>query len=107
MPEYEPRPITVTVVGDGFYIAREETGEILYVPSPSEYEDLYEWTMCLGDTELEAALQMFYDLWTFQTGEDRDRRALDALYLERARRKLPHSTWAPGIFLAKLELYPK
>ena len=98
MGNYEPRRINVTVVGDGFYLAREEGGEPLYVPSPAQDEDIHEWTMGLGDTELEAACQIYWDRWTFQSGEECDRIAFDALILERKRRCLPNSTFAPGIF---------
>ena len=95
---YEPRRISVTVVGDGFYLAREADGEPIYVPSPASDQDLHEWTLSLEDTELEAAVQIYYDRWTFQSGEKCDKDALEALEHERNRRQLPHSTWAPGIF---------
>ncbi len=98
MGNYEPRRINVTVVGDGFYLAREADGEPLYVPSPAEGESLHHWSMQLEDTELEAALQIYWDRWNFQSGEQCDRLAFEALDQERKRRCLPNSTWAPGIF---------
>ncbi len=101
MGNYEPRRFKVSVMGDGFYIARADNGTPIHVYAPPKDEDLDEWSLGLDDTQLEAALQIYFDRWTFQSGEQCDRDALDALHRERARRQLPGSTWAPGIF-AKL-----
>ena len=98
MAKYDPREVTVQVMGNGFYIAREKDGEPIFVPSPATFDDIHDWILNLDDTELEAALQMYYDRWTFQSGQKDDRMALEALEAERARRKDDRSSWAPGIF---------
>ena len=97
-PKYEPRPFTVSVVANGFYFVHEEDGTALHIPAPTSFKDLHDWTLNLGDTELEAAIQIWYDRWNFQSGEQCDKVALETLEQERRRRKLRHSTFAPGIF---------
>ena len=97
-PPYEPRSIEVTPVADGLYMVREEDGTALEIPSPTGFIGLHDWTLNLGDTELEAAIQIWYDKWNFQSGQECDKVALEALEQERKRRKLRHSTFAPGIF---------
>jgi hypothetical protein len=101
MSDYKPRRITVTVVGDGFYIAHEADGASLYVPAPVSSDNitqLHRWAMDLDDTQLEAAVQMYWDRWMFQSGDECDKLSYKALDVERKRRLLPHSTWSPGIF---------
>jgi hypothetical protein len=68
------------------------------VLSPHRFVDLHDWMLNMDDTELEAALQIYTDRWTFQSGDEYDKLALEALEVERERRKQTKSTFAPGIF---------
>lgn len=98
MRKYEPERIDVTVIGDGFYIARREGGEAVYVPPLSDFIDVHDWILNLNDTELEAAIQIYYDRWNFQSGDTCDREAFEALATERKRRCDDKPSFAPGIF---------
>ena len=102
MTKYNPGEITVEVVGDkGCYVARktaEGSSEPVYVPSPASEDNLLEWVMNLDDSQLEAARQMYWDKWNFQSGTNSVRMIMETLDAEKSRRQLPHSTWAPGIF---------
>ena len=98
MGKYKPRSINVSVLGDGCYLALEKDGDPIVVPSPSCFKNFHEWSLNLDDTELEAALQIYWDQWNFQSGEEYDKMAFEALEIERNRRSLPNSTFAPGIF---------
>lgn len=95
--KYDPGQVRVSVLGDGAYFCTTNN-EPLHVPSPEDFKDLHAWTMDLTDPELEAALQIYYDRWMFQSGADCDRLAFEAIEHERDRRCLDTSTWAPGIF---------
>lgn len=98
MGNYEPRPFHVSVLGDGYYLVREHTGKQIRISPPAESQDVYDWMLNMDDTELEAALQIYSDRWTFQSGKDRDKVTLEALEVERERRKKPNPSFAPGIF---------
>lgn len=102
MTTYNPGEITVEVVGDkGCYVARktaEGSSEPVYVPSPASEDNLLEWVMNLDDSQLEAARQMYWDKWNFQSDAESVRAIMEVLDAEKSRRQLPHSTFAPGIF---------
>lgn len=98
MGNYEPRPFHVSVLGDGYYLVRERTGNQIRISPPAEFEDIHDWMLNMDDTELEAALQIYSDRWTFQSGKAHDKATLEALEVERDRRKNPNSSFAPGIF---------
>jgi hypothetical protein len=98
MVNYNPLAIDVSVLGDGCYLARVRHGEPVLVNSPFAYKDFAEWLLDMDDTQLEAALQIYWDRWTFQTGKEDDNLALEALEEERKRRSQSNSTFAPGIF---------
>ena len=98
MRKYEPERIDVIVMGDGFYITRRENGESMYVPPLSEFLDVHDWFLNLNDTELEAAIQIYYDRWNFQSGDACDKEAFEALVSERKRRCDDKSSFAPGCF---------
>jgi len=95
---YEPRPFHVSVLGDGYYLVREHTGDQIRISPPEEFEDVHDWMLNMDDTELEAALQIYSDRWTFQSGKDHDKITLEALEIERDRRKNTNPSFAPGIF---------
>lgn len=98
MGNYEPRPFHVSVLGDGYYLVREHTGKQIRISPPAEFQNVYDWMLDMDDTELEAALQIYSDRWTFQSGKDRDKYTLESLEKERERRKKPNASFAPGIF---------
>ncbi len=102
MTTYNPGEITVEVVGDkGCYVARKTSdgsSEPVYVPSPANEDNLHEWVMNLDDSQLEAARQMYWDKWNFQSDAESVRTIMETLDVEKTRRQLPHSTFAPGIF---------
>ena len=95
---YNPRTIHVFVLGEGCYQIREEDGEPVVIPMLKQHDDYHDWVLNMNDTELEAALQVYWDMWNFQSGDSEDRSALDALEAERTRRQQPNSSFAPGIF---------
>lgn len=98
MGNYEPRPFHVSVLGDGYYLVREHTGRQIRISPPAEFQNVYDWMLDMDDTELEAALQIYSDRWTFQSGKDRDKDTLESLEVERERRKKSNASFAPGIF---------
>jgi hypothetical protein len=102
MTTYNPGEVIVDVVGGkGCYVARknaEGSSEPIYVPSPAGEDSLHEWVMNLDDSQLEAARQMYWDKWNFQSDDESVRTIMETLDVERSRRQLPHSTFAPGIF---------
>ena len=99
---YDPKDVAIDVVSDtGFYIIRERTDEgykPITVPGPPGEEEIHAWTLSLNDTQLEAMRKIFWDRWTFIESTGDVKMVLDALELERNRRRLKHSTFAAGIF---------
>lgn len=98
MENYNPRAIHVIVLGEGCYQVYEDNGEPVLIPFLPQHDDYHDWVLNMNDTELEAAIQVYWDMWNFQSGDDEDQSALTALEAERTRRKQPTSSFAPGIF---------
>lgn len=98
---YAPSDVVVIEVKDGCYSAYVRTTDgstPIHVPAPEKDEHVTEWAMGLDDNQLAAAVQIYYDNWNFHDGGEDAKLRLDAVEAERKRRKLPHATFAPGVF---------
>jgi len=88
---YNPKDIEIEEMDNGwymvFYIDDEGDRKSLHVPSPEEFDDPISWVRTLDDSELEASIQIFYDRWNFEEGDNIDKTLLDGLYKERELRK--------------------
>ena len=98
MGNYNPQSIRVNVLSDGCYLILGDDNEPVIIPRINEHNDYYDWVLNMNDTELEAALQVYWDMWNFQSGDTEDKDALNVLEKERTRRKQTHSSFAPGTF---------
>jgi len=89
---YSPGDVTVehTAV-EGCYVSYQKIGKEripINVSFPEENETALHWVMELGDSELEAAIQICYDAWNFQESMPRCRELFEAAIYERDRRSL-------------------
>lgn len=88
---YSPKDIEIEEMDNGwymvFYIDNDGDRKSLHVPSPEEFNDPISWVRTLDDSELEASIQIFYDRWNFEEGDNQDKTLLDDLYKERELRK--------------------
>lgn len=102
--EYNPGEVSIEPVNENWYIAYRREGKerrTFHVPTP--WGNIYEWANSLSDSQLEAAIQMFYDKWNFKTDSNKtDRRCLDVALEERSRRLGPNSTFHPVIFAKEM-----
>ena len=89
---YSPGDITVEDLdADGCYIASRRVGNekipVVITPAPTESnKKLVAWAHELDDSQLEAAIQIYYDQWNFDTGSDTNRAIFDYLTTEKNRR---------------------
>lgn len=87
---YHPGDVNVEEVNDNSYVAYRSTPkgkEPLSYPEHRNGERLEEWTKKLNDSQLDAAIQIYYDRWAFGSGEAIDKIYLDSLDVERSRRR--------------------
>jgi hypothetical protein len=98
--KYNPGDVFIELVNENSYIAYKRQGKdqkAFHVPAP--WGNIYKWANALDDSQLEAAIQMFYDKWNFKAdSSDVDRTCLDVALDERKRRQSPKSSFAPMIF---------
>jgi len=88
---YNPKDIEIENMDNGwyvvFYIDDSGNRKPLHVPSPEKFYDPHSWILTLDDSELEASIQIYYDKWNFEEGDNKNKILLDDLYKERERRK--------------------
>lgn len=99
MPGYHPGDVDVEETGDD-YIAYRKTPkgkEPFSYPEHRNGEHLDQWVKKLSDSQLEAAIQIYYDRWAFGSGEAIEKIYFDSLDSERSRRRCIKEVATPTI----------
>lgn len=88
---YDPGTVMVERLGKSWYMAykldKQNKKAPIHVPSCYSARGAEDWAKHLDDSQLEAAVQMYFDRWTFDTGNAWDRECFDVLQEERLRRQ--------------------
>ena len=84
----KPWPDVNIEIHEGNYIAT--SGQFSFVVNelfPISGEDYNKWAYSLDNLEIEGAIQMYYDLWNFGSGNRFYKDMVDCLTTEKARRR--------------------
>lgn len=87
---YHPGDVTVEQTDNNSYTAYRKTpkgNEPVSYPEHRNGERLEHWARKLSDSQLDAAIQIYYDRWAFGSGEAIDKIYFDSLDAERTRRR--------------------
>ena len=99
MPGYHPGDVDVEETGDDYIAYRKTTKgkEPFSYPEHRNGEHLDQWVKKLSDSQLEAAIQIYYDRWAFGSGEAIEKIYFDSLDSERSRRRCIKEVATPTI----------
>lgn len=87
---YHPGDVTIEQTDSNSYTAYRKTpkgNEPVSYPEHRNGERLEHWARKLSDSQLDAAIQIYYDRWAFGSGEAIDKIYFDSLDAERTRRR--------------------